>query len=230
MEFVLVENHRNTPDKELLSDVISVSKLLSKESLTLEEYNKYGKYHSTTLTRRFGSWFDILEKCGLAPSRPMINIPKEELFDNLEKLWRHFGRQPKYHEVKKPLSKYSVGTYEKRWGTYYNALKAFVEDINGVIVNEKFRTEDKDTKNPRAINYRTRFIVMRRDGFQCKICGASPAKDPNVTLHIDHIIPCAKGGIADIENLQTLCSKCNYGKSDLDMYNDNNYTITNEKN
>ena len=221
MEFVLVENHRNTPDKELLSDVISVSKLLSKESLTIEEYNKYGKYHSTTLTRRFGSWFDILEKCGLAPSRPMINIPKEELFDNLEKLWRHFGRQPKYHEVKKPLSKYSVGTYEKRWGTYYNALKAFVEDINGVIVNEKFHTEGKDTKNPRAINYRTRFIVMRRDGFQCKICGASPARDPNVTLHIDHIIPCAKGGIADIENLQTLCSKCNYGKSDLDMYNDN---------
>lgn len=192
MEFVLVENHRNTPDKELLSDVISVSKLLNKESLTQEEYNKYGKYHSTTLTRRFGSWFEIL--------------------------WRHFGRQPKYHEVKKPLSKYSVGTYEKRWGTYYNALKAFVEDINGVIINEKKHIEGKDTNNPRSINYRTRFIVMRRDGFQCKICGASPAKDSNVILHIDHIIPCAKGGDANLDNLQTLCSKCNLGKSDLDMY------------
>ena len=218
MEFVLVENHRNTPDKELLSDVISVSKLLNKESLTQEEYNKYGKYHSTTLTRRFGSWFEILKKCNLAPSRSMINIPKEDLFDNLEILWRHFGRQPKYHEVKKPLSKYSVGTYEKRWGTYYNALKAFVEDINGVIINEKKHIEGKDTNNPRSINYRTRFIVMRRDGFQCKICGASPAKDSNVILHIDHIIPCAKGGDANLDNLQTLCSKCNLGTSDLDMY------------
>lgn len=218
MDFVLIENHRNTPDKELLSDVISVSKLLNKESLTLEEYNKYGKYHCTTLTRRFGSWFEILKKCGLTPSRSMINIPKEDLFDNLEKLWRHFGRQPKYHEVKKPLSKYSVGTYEKRWGTYYNALRAFIEDINGEIVNEKFPVKNNETNNPRSINYRTRFIVMRRDGFKCKICGASPAKDSDVTLHIDHIIPCAKGGDANLDNLQTLCSKCNLGKSDLDMY------------
>lgn len=218
MDFVLVEYHRNTSDKELLSDVISVSKLLNKESLTQEEYNKYGKYHSTTLTRRFGSWFDILKKCDLTPSRSLINIPKEDLFDNLENLWRHFGRQPKYYEVKKPLSKYSVGTYEKRWGTYYNALKAFVEDINGEIINDKNHIEGKDTNNPRSINYRTRFIVMRRDGFQCKICGASPAKDPSVILHIDHIIPCAKGGDANLDNLQTLCSKCNLGKSDLDMY------------
>lgn len=220
MDFVLVENHRNTPDKELLSDVVSVSKLLNKKSLTIAEYNKYGKYHCTTLTRRFGSWFEILKKCNLAPSRSLINIPNEELFDNLENLWRHFGRQPKYHEVKKPLSKYSVGTYEKRWGTYYNALKAFVEDINGVIVNEKIHAKGKDTNNPRSINYRTRFIVMQRDGFRCKICGASPANDHNVILHIDHIIPCAKGGDANLDNLQTLCSKCNLGKSDLNMYNE----------
>ena len=58
---------------------------------------------------------------------------------------------------------------------------------------------------------------MQRDDFKCKICGRSPATDPSVVLHIDHIIPCSKGGRADIDNLQTLCSKCNLGKSDLDM-------------
>ena len=58
---------------------------------------------------------------------------------------------------------------------------------------------------------------MQRDNFKCRICGASPALNAGVTLHVDHIIPCAKGGQATMENLQTLCSKCNLGKSDLDM-------------
>lgn len=55
---------------------------------------------------------------------------------------------------------------------------------------------------------------MQRDNFKCCICGASPAKDPSVVLHVDHIIPWSKGGKTELDNLQTLCSNCNYGKSD----------------
>ena len=56
---------------------------------------------------------------------------------------------------------------------------------------------------------------MHRDNFKCCKCGKSPAKDPSVELHVDHIIPWAKGGETVLENLQTLCSDCNLGKSDL---------------
>lgn len=45
---------------------------------------------------------------------------------------------------------------------------------------------------------------------------ASPAKDSTVELHVDHIIPWAKGGETVMDNLQTLCSKCNWGKSDME--------------
>jgi len=62
---------------------------------------------------------------------------------------------------------------------------------------------------------RLRFEVLARDKFTCRFCGASPTKDPSVTLHIDHIIPWSKGGETSLDNLQTLCSKCNLGKSDL---------------
>jgi len=41
------------------------------------------------------------------------------------------------------------------------------------------------------------------------------AKDPGVELHVDHIFPWSKGGETVFENLQTLCSKCNGGKSNL---------------
>lgn len=63
---------------------------------------------------------------------------------------------------------------------------------------------------------RLRYEVLARDHFTCRYCGASPKKDSNVTLHIDHIIPWSKGGKTVLNNLQTLCSKCNLGKSDLD--------------
>ena len=70
-------------------------------------------------------------------------------------------------------------------------------------------------KTSRDINLRLRFRVLQRDNFKCCACGASPAKDPAVELHVDHITPWAKGGETVFENLQTLCSKCNLGKSDI---------------
>ena len=89
--------------------------------------------------------------------------------------------------------------------------------MNGTLVDDK-KFKGNAIENPRSINYRMRFRVMQRDNFKCCICGASPSSQPNVTLHIDHIIPCAKGGVASRDNLQTLCSRCNLGKSDLDMF------------
>lgn len=65
----------------------------------------------------------------------------------------------------------------------------------------------------RKISDKLRYKVLKRDNFKCRICGASPAKDPTIELHIDHIIPWSKGGETTLENLQTLCSKCNLGKS-----------------
>jgi len=70
-------------------------------------------------------------------------------------------------------------------------------------------------KTSRDINLRLRFKVFLRDHFKCCACGASPAKDPAVVLHVDHILPWSKGGETVLDNLQTLCAKCNLGKSDL---------------
>jgi 5-methylcytosine-specific restriction endonuclease McrA len=60
-----------------------------------------------------------------------------------------------------------------------------------------------------------RFLVLQRDGFRCVQCGRSPANEAGVVLHIDHIIPWCDGGATELDNLQTLCDRCNYGKSNL---------------
>lgn len=217
MEYILVEHHRNVSDEELIKDLKEVALKLGKDKVTQREYKTLGKYGVRTLEIRFGSWNKSLEKAGLSTTARM-NIPEEELFQNLADLWQHFGRQPKYHEVKQPLSKFSVSPYAQRYGSWYNALKAFIATMNGDTIETKQTNNEKNaTNNPRSINYRTRFKVMQRDDFKCQICGASPAMQAGVLLHVDHIVPVAKGGQATMDNLQTLCQKCNLGKSDLDM-------------
>lgn len=57
-----------------------------------------------------------------------------------------------------------------------------------------------------------RYDIMNRDGFKCVICGASAAQGAH--LHVDHIVPIAKGGKTSRDNLRTLCERCNIGKSD----------------
>lgn len=56
-----------------------------------------------------------------------------------------------------------------------------------------------------------RFNVMKRDGFHCQLCGAT---GKTAQLVIDHIVPVSKGGKTEMENLQTLCFRCNSGKRD----------------
>lgn len=221
MKFELNDFHRNTSDEELLNDLKAVSNIINKDTVTMEEYNQYGKYHSTTLTRRFGSWFLCLQKAQLQMSRSKIGISNEALFDNIEKVWIKLGKQPSYAQMEE-YGEFSIGTYTKRFGGWRKALEAFVDYVNSteIKIDESEPTSDttSDVANHltrRDINLRMRFIIMKRDNFKCCMCGRSPATTPGLELHIDHIIPWSKGGETVIDNLQTLCSDCNLGKSNL---------------
>jgi 5-methylcytosine-specific restriction endonuclease McrA len=66
----------------------------------------------------------------------------------------------------------------------------------------------------RAIPLKTRTAVLKRDGHQCVECGASARTDKSTRLEVDHIVPVARGGSSELDNLQTLCFACNQGKKD----------------
>ena len=55
--------------------------------------------------------------------------------------------------------------------------------------------------------------ILKRDGYKCVICGAG--RENGVELHVDHIKPKDMGGLATIENGQTLCSQHNFLKKNL---------------
>ena len=58
-----------------------------------------------------------------------------------------------------------------------------------------------------------REAIKERDNYTCQICGVSTYQNPQIVLHIDHIIPVSKGGRTESCNLQTLCASCNLKKS-----------------
>lgn len=85
------------------------------------------------------------------------------------------------------------------------------KDETGLVETDTDKSKYKH-KTSREPSMKLRFEVLKRDNFKCCACGSSPAKDPAVELHIDHIIPWSKGGETTRNNLQTLCSICNIGK------------------
>ena len=215
MKFEVKKVNRNISNEELLADVKNIASNYGFTTMSQDVYVQYGKFHPSTLLRRFGSWFKVLELCDLKPSRSRINIPNEDLFANLEHIWLTLGRQPKYSEIQKPLSLFSVGTYEQRFGSWYNALDAFVlymsDEETDIKPNTKINKDGIKHTTKREPSARLKVQVLMRDGNRCRLCGVE-CNDGLHNIHFDHIIPWSKGGETTLENLQVLCNDCNLAK------------------
>lgn len=114
MKFELRTNAKYFTDEELLEDLKRVAGLLEKDKITQIDYTQYGNFSKSTFHNRFGSWNKALDVAKLKVSIEQ-NISDEKLFENLEIIWRTFGRQPKYSEMTKPLSQYSTKPYDSRF-------------------------------------------------------------------------------------------------------------------
>lgn len=221
--FELKPFNRDVPDALLIEDLRDVAARLGR-SPTATEYNEFGKYHSSTLARRFGKWTTATSEAGLPATRSVINIPNDQLMKNIEDTWIRLGRQPTYTDMNSPESQVSAKTYENRFGSWRAALKAFVESVsieprpNEINSNaHPIATAVTIGSRSRYINQRLRMKVFHRDHYSCVACGRSPAKDVAVELHIDHKVAWSRGGENTLQNLQTLCSICNIGKSNVEF-------------
>jgi 5-methylcytosine-specific restriction endonuclease McrA len=219
MKFELKPYTKSVSKDEIIKDFQKVAGELGKKSVTQREYVKHGKYSAKTVYAKFGSWKDALNAANLYLSSNIGSfISNEELFANLEEVWIKLGRQPSYNEMIKPLSKYHACTYERRFKGWRKALENFVKYVNSE--DKEFHPSEIEAiegkhETSKNINLRLRFKVLYRDNFKCGKCGRSPATNPKIELHVDHIKPYSKGGETELSNLQTLCSDCNQGKSNL---------------
>lgn len=85
-------------------------------------------------------------------------------------------------------------------------LGGYMEERGGAIWSHRSLSEG-------YVSGGVRYEVLKRAKYRCELCGAH---ETQTALHIDHIIPRAKGGSDDLSNFQVLCMSCNTSKRDRD--------------
>jgi HNH endonuclease len=96
----------------------------------------------------------------------------------------------------------------KRW--YLKGGEANVETEPTALTSPEFVLPDLDSYT--FIRAGLWWAVLARDRWTCCSCGRSTRQD-GVLLEVDHILPRSQAGSNAMDNLQTLCHKCNAGKS-----------------
>ncbi|MES9969981.1 MAG: HNH endonuclease [Candidatus Thiodiazotropha sp.] len=180
----------------------------------------------STASRAFGSWKNALEATGLELTEHRNSrkdkISEPDLILELKRVWALLGHRPSRTEWEGIETKYSYGTYKRRFGGWENACAIaqsgslestdFENDKEISVSNSETSPKIRD-ETKRNIPLKLRLKVFKRDSYKCVLCGRSPATEHGVVLHVDHIIPFSEGGETSEENLQTLCQECNLGKS-----------------
>ncbi len=213
-EFVFENTKPTISNAELLDDIRRVAEELGATSLPKRLYEAHGRFSIAAIQGRFGSWNAAAERVGLTPAGRR-DISEEELFENLRNVWVALGRQPRKREMVKPRSRYTHDPYSQKYGGWLDAVRAFLKDCDRYEKTESTKAESAVARGPRDPSLRLRFLVLRRDSFRCRHCGASPAISAGVELEVDHIVAWSQGGATAFANLQTLCSRCNEGKSNV---------------
>jgi hypothetical protein len=229
--------------KELLLDELrAIQRKRSGDLLTWKFYKANGgTYSCGAFSNHFGNWPNAVKAVGGISGR-QARYSKEELFDEIQRLWEKFGRQPTYNEMRGTEGKFNPSCYVKMFGSWTKAIYAFCEDRNSeaALIPLPFseslssvqipkELEKKSSvvipsaesailiivhKTSRQVPKRLRWRVFARDNFICQDCGRSPAKH-GVALEADHKTAWTNGGETVFENLRTLCEDCNKGKSNL---------------
>jgi 5-methylcytosine-specific restriction endonuclease McrA len=217
---------RQTSDAEVLADVRRIAATLEPpvSYLSGRAYRaRGGRFSMTMLFGRFGSWNGTLLRAGLRVGH-RHRIADEEFFQRLATLWRRLGRQPTRAELDQARIGISAPAYVRRFGTWGAALRAFVDWQNALDGRKpnaatspphpRAQPLQAARPTPRYPSAGLRHRILKRDRFRCIHCGRSPAMNAGVVLHVDHIVPWCKGGETVMENLQTLCERCNRGKAE----------------
>ncbi len=85
----------------------------------------------------------------------------------------------------------------------------------GPVHRERHHRTPRPERGHRPKGLAVRFLILKRDGYRCQLCGAS-AED-GVRLEVDHKQAKANGGTDDEANLWTLCFPCNRGKGTQEL-------------
>ena len=205
-EIDFLESH---DEESLVGELQRVARVLGKRTVTKAEMNRLGRVNAQTLANKFGNLRKAHEAAGLAPSR-YTNATDEELMQAVANLWtmtvHEKGRRPRISDMKRPECPVSSDTVTQRFGTWKKALAATSRWM-ALPPAKRNLPGGSGAGRRKTMSDRTRFLVLKRDRYQCQMCHKVGGE-----LEVDHVLPVCRGGSESLENLQTLCKRCNRGK------------------
>ena len=155
----------------------------------------------------------IIEHNKIKYQKYFDNVPKYIIEDYSEEFYSRLGFANITENIINIEYKFiytSNGGFAQRYFTV-----PMTEDIITELISklQNRLTFSDFTKRQRLLmTSKLRESIKKRDNYTCCNCGNSIYNEPNLLLEIDHIIPVAKGGYTEENNLQTLCWKCNRTK------------------
>ena len=192
---------------------------LTPEFLAIEERLKNISKHANRVVNYIKAHFEW--KGGWLKPHQSLNHP----FNVLRAFRKHFRAMPEPPEMIEALTWDLLHT--RYWRAYF-----FLHD-RALPTRQEFSTHyfhvlpypktKKEPAGPAARKQQareiresrklaSRFAIMHRDKFRCRLCGVAVSDGDHVRLEVDHIIPRSKGGGNETENRWTLCFECNRGK------------------
>jgi hypothetical protein len=215
---------------KILEELKAVAIIYSHKRFGWRDFDKTASISGSVVKNHFKGWNNAilaLEKVlGFnLELETKKQISESELFTEMDRIWKHFGHRPSRNEWESVNPKFHYNTYKVRFGGWQKACYEFIafktdfnpdkDNISPLVIEKPLKkTQAKKEIISRNVSPGLKIKVLQRDNMRCCYCGQSPATNFGVILNIDHIIPFAKGGKTEIENLQTLCFDCNIGKGD----------------
>ena len=141
-----------------------------------------------------------------------IPISNEDLIKELQRVATLLNNDTLVRSEFAKHGKYGTATIEKRFGSWNGAVALAGLNPLRQCDSSVRRTYSRTKFTRRQGGAVLKLAILKRDRYKCLLCGASPANDDDVELHIDHIKPVARGGKTTEFNLWVLCGTCNRKK------------------
>jgi len=132
-------------DEEILMKIRDVSERLEGVPLTGAAIETNSDITQSIMYRRFGSVSAALRAAGVQQANRGRRYTEDEVFENLLKVWTHYGRPPKVREMDRPPSIVGSNTYLQRYGKWREALRAFVDRANSEVEDDLALNHGKDS-------------------------------------------------------------------------------------
>jgi hypothetical protein len=154
---------------------------------------------SDTFRRVFGSWGKALQVAGFRVVRGQ-KLDPYQMVEVFKACWRKSQSVPSYRQLEDFLERDNSPFRAKSYLVFFGGLGRLAQLIvkvqNGEMPESKLLERYKPERRlSRTLPLRLRSVILKRDGHRCVKCGVD-----------------SKGGDNKLENLRTLCDKCNLGR------------------